>query len=533
MKYNEEIEDVLTEYNFEQSDIYGGVIHYIKQKPSPDDFYFHYVSQNKPVVIQNGVDDWKAMESWRDNQYFIDKLGETKIKVAVTPNGRADAIHNAMFCMPQEVDMTIGQFFDQLKNQDKVHYVQHQNGNFLDESFSSLWQDVESDLDFATKAFRSGPDVTNIWIGDHRSVSSPHKDPYENIYVVVCGVKVFYLLPPCSQPWLHEEMYHQALYSLNKDDNWVSKPIEQSDPIPWIPVDLSNIDYEKYPLMKNVQPIKVTVKAGEILYLPALWYHQVEQRDDNSGRCIAVNYWYDSPLLSHYHNTHTMLSKLSKINQRLQYSMMQLYMFVFLLITMAPTAVISDTKTPFVVDGEYPFQKSMMGERLDLYWNYSIQKNLIEIAMVAKDITGWVAIGIDHDPESGMKEADCIVGFVGASGRATVIDAYLTAKGAPPKPDVQQIPPGKNNIIASNGGIKDGCVHIKFVRNLNVSGNGDPWDKSITINPIAVAVAANDRNIDINTMHTYRSKDEIQFIQIKNDSKLSDWLNHFLKYFGF
>lgn len=30
----------------------------------------------------------------------------------------------------------------------------------------------------------------NLWIGDHRAVSSFHRDPYENMYAVLVGEKV-------------------------------------------------------------------------------------------------------------------------------------------------------------------------------------------------------------------------------------------------------------------------------------------------------------------------------------------------------
>lgn len=41
------------------------------------------------------------------------------------------------------------------------------------------------------------------------------------------------------------------------------------------------------------EPLIVDVNAGEMLFLPALWYHKVEQECDQDGLCIAVNYWYD------------------------------------------------------------------------------------------------------------------------------------------------------------------------------------------------------------------------------------------------
>lgn len=34
--------------------------------------------------------------------------------------------------------------------------------------------------------------------------------------------------------------------------------------------------------------------AGDMLYLPAMWFHEVHQREDRpGGRCIAVNFWHE------------------------------------------------------------------------------------------------------------------------------------------------------------------------------------------------------------------------------------------------
>ena len=38
-------------------------------------------------------------------------------------------------------------------------------------------------------------------------------------------------------------------------------------------VDITNPDYEKFPLFKNAEPLKVTVKAGETLFIPSGWWH--------------------------------------------------------------------------------------------------------------------------------------------------------------------------------------------------------------------------------------------------------------------
>ncbi|GAB5587653.1 hypothetical protein Unana1_02553 [Umbelopsis nana] len=60
---------------------------------------------------------------------------------------------------------------------------------------------------------------------------------------------------------------------------------------PCTPVDPANPDLERYPRFGYAKPITVTVREGEMLYLPAFWMHQVMQ--DGPEGVIAVNYWYD------------------------------------------------------------------------------------------------------------------------------------------------------------------------------------------------------------------------------------------------
>ena len=55
----------------------------------------------------------------------------------------------------------------------------------------------------------------------------------------------------------------------------------------------SALDLEREGARNGVPPITATVRAGELLYLPALWWHAVSQRGAAGGSTIAVNLWYD------------------------------------------------------------------------------------------------------------------------------------------------------------------------------------------------------------------------------------------------
>jgi ribosomal protein L16 Arg81 hydroxylase len=45
------------------------------------------------------------------------------------------------------------------------------------------------------------------------------------------------------------------------------------------PVDLQNIDYDKYPLMKRVKIMEITVEEGEAMFVPVGWWHNVVSED--------------------------------------------------------------------------------------------------------------------------------------------------------------------------------------------------------------------------------------------------------------
>ena len=53
----------------------------------------------------------------------------------------------------------------------------------------------------------------NFWMGENRSVSSLHKDHYENLYAVIKGTKRFTLFPPTDRPSLPHRQYHSSNFA--------------------------------------------------------------------------------------------------------------------------------------------------------------------------------------------------------------------------------------------------------------------------------------------------------------------------------
>jgi len=261
---------------------------------SPLHFYRDWVSQNRPVIFRGAVRHWKAFTDWQNNQYFRDRMGEKEVTVSMTPNGYADAIDADLnlFVMPHEQKMRVNELLDALENpqEGKVLYYQMQNSNLTDsQEWADLLQDVE-ELSWATQAFGADLDAINFWMGDHRAVTSTHKDPYENMYCVVRGHKDITLFPPHDFPWLKYEKCKPAKYVFDeKQDKFSVNEVCDQPEVPWIAVDPLRPDLDRFPEYRNATPLKLRLCAGDVLYLPSLWFHHISQ----SQGCVAVNFWYD------------------------------------------------------------------------------------------------------------------------------------------------------------------------------------------------------------------------------------------------
>ncbi|WAR18281.1 JMJD7-like protein [Mya arenaria] len=272
-KIKNDINDCLNNLSNEARELYlDRQIPVLANPPSPLEFYRDYVSANKPVLINNAINHWPALTKW-NNDYLRKNIGDREVTVAVTPNGYADAITDQKFVLPEQRQLKFSHFLDIIekpKAENGVLYVQKQNSNLTDE-FVSIIGDVDTQISWGSEAFNKRPDAVNFWMGDERAITSMHRDHYENLYCVVRG-----------------KLFDVGTFK-EVDGRFIIEPNEDMDKVPWIAIDPLSPDYARYPKYRRAEPIEVTVKAGQLLYLPSLWFHHVRQ----SHACIAVNYWYD------------------------------------------------------------------------------------------------------------------------------------------------------------------------------------------------------------------------------------------------
>ncbi|KAI0254391.1 Clavaminate synthase-like protein [Lactifluus subvellereus] len=300
--------DTLRWISSEYYGLNGGHYDILESPPSPVEFS-RICHISRPVLIK-GYTIPGLQQHW-SNKYLIDSMGDRPLSVAVTPNGYADSVTRSpdgkwYFAEPYCQKMTMRSLLSKLgspssnNHHEDVCYLQSQNGNLFSSSYftsgdtegdcelANLRGDVPAEISWCSEALGGCPDAVNLWIGDSRSVTSIHSDPYENIYHVVRGSKTFFLLPPTEGWCLRERLYPHARYQRESEDSLLLlKPSPSTAP----PVRWSSILHPERPgsLPDTAHPIIIDVKAGETLYLPAGWWHHVRQ----SGLSIALNWWYD------------------------------------------------------------------------------------------------------------------------------------------------------------------------------------------------------------------------------------------------
>ncbi|ORY00743.1 cupin-like domain-domain-containing protein [Clohesyomyces aquaticus] len=330
------VRDLITSYH----DLNTTLIDELDSEPSPLEF-MRYVCRNRPFVVRKGAEDWKARKLW-NAEYLCRVMKDEMVNVAITPHGNADSIieledDDLLFVKPHETHEPFTHVLRSIQSQETsplsssptpTRYAQTQNDNLRHE-YSPLFADVPKDIPFAKIALEKSPDAINFWLGNSHSTTALHKDNYENIYVQILGNKHFTLLPPVEAACVNEKAVLAATY-IPRDsvpssrastppgltESSASSPVadltepqqheealkdlvvcvdEPEDSVPFATWDPDEPKKRATPFSALSRALRVTLNEGDMLYLPALWYHKVTQSTSPSSSHLscAVNYWYD------------------------------------------------------------------------------------------------------------------------------------------------------------------------------------------------------------------------------------------------
>ena len=94
-----------------------------------------------------------------------------------------------------------------------------------------------------------------FWLGPSGTVTPLHCDYDDNIFAQIWGTKRIFLSPPHHDEFLYVREANAILFG---------SPFDPEAP-----------DFEKFPLARRAAMIECIMQPGELLYVPAGWYHQV------------------------------------------------------------------------------------------------------------------------------------------------------------------------------------------------------------------------------------------------------------------
>jgi len=174
-------------------------------------------------------------------------------------------------------------------------YSPNFTGNFYLEytSIPSSIPTMMNDIEPIPFASFFNTELTNIWLGNGKTVGKLHFDPFDNLLCQISGHKRFIIFEPHHNEDLYEGHIREAQWEFTLSTQlFERKHLMQSTSMVMSPVDIKKPNYERYPLFRNTKAFNCTVGPGEILFLPSYWWHEVASVPDEFHRNIAVNYWY-------------------------------------------------------------------------------------------------------------------------------------------------------------------------------------------------------------------------------------------------
>lgn len=230
----------------------------------------------QPAILKNALSSWPIVEAAQSGEQtflrYLSKHSHNAI-VSLMENSGHDGrmFYNEEF---SGVNFTVetmpfGQALDTLctaaRENSKVFYI----GNTpVRKLFPSMLQ--ENHNDFLVQDAHPG-----IWLSNRVKIAA-HFDVPDNIACCIYGKRRFTLFPP------------------NQIDNLYIGPVDATpagQPISL--VDMANPDFTKFPKFKEAlkHALVAELMPGDALYLPSLWWHQVESLSDLN---VLMTYFHDA-----------------------------------------------------------------------------------------------------------------------------------------------------------------------------------------------------------------------------------------------
>lgn len=252
------------------------MIEKVSLSPVKGETYAQCLRINKPVVITGLFSVFPNLAKW-DLDYAARKIAE---KETVVLQESTEEQSNEW----TRILMRTSEYFQRIKNGFKdgpLIYMAQQN---IDDTHPELIPLIEVDQLLPKNVVRQ----RILWLGPGGTRARLHMDPDDNFFIQLLGVKTFYLFSPDDTPHLYANSPFSSSPELSQ-------------------VKACDIDLAAHPKAIFAKVIRVEVKQGEILFLPAYWWHEVVNGPQNS---ISINLWCHAKLFGNLRGMKQLMPRL-------------------------------------------------------------------------------------------------------------------------------------------------------------------------------------------------------------------------------
>ena len=267
----------------------------------PNSFARRFRRAGRPVIITNGFSD---TPTWT-LQYLTGRLSAEKYATRYYRSNRFDEPIHAWSHYCGYRDLTFAEYASLL--QDRTAHAERlyfaQIGIGATPAGGSIAPNLDRVAARTGLRRRDGSDV-NIWLGPGDHTEPLHFDTDDGTMIVLKGSKKVSLFPPWATPGLYP-------FPLLTAPIW-----------PWFSqVDIDSPDHSRFPRLAAVLPerIDVVLREGELLFIPAHWWHQVAA-DSADYVCSINQFWSVKPPWRKYaHGRAPLIARTDQVCMKVAY----------------------------------------------------------------------------------------------------------------------------------------------------------------------------------------------------------------------
>uniref|UniRef100_A0A182VTA7 JmjC domain-containing protein n=1 Tax=Anopheles minimus TaxID=112268 RepID=A0A182VTA7_9DIPT len=235
----------------------------ILQCPSVDFFGQHYYDVKRPAVLKGIIDGWPAMKRWHDPNYLLTVAGERTVPIEIGSQYSNDDWSQKLMKFRDFVEQNLCSERTAPSGEQRAAYLAQHD---LFDQIPALRTDI------AVPDYIGRTDARpriKAWLGPKGTISPLHTDPCHNLLCQVFGAKTIILARPEDTDKLYPH------------DHFILSNTSQ--------VDAGRVDYERFPLAREVSFHRLTLRRGEVLYIPPRWWHYVESLSPS----FSVSFWFE------------------------------------------------------------------------------------------------------------------------------------------------------------------------------------------------------------------------------------------------